>query len=90
MSLADIFIVIVGVAVIVISLTLTKKYSDPDKRIKLHEDMGVVFPPGTSREEKLKFLDQRGLIPASTERPVLLAVVVIVFCIGYVYFNGLL
>lgn len=90
MSLADIFIVGAGVAVIIFSLTLTKKYNDPDERIKLHEDMGVVFAPGTSREEKLKFLDQRGLIPASTKRPVLLAVVVIVFCIGYFYFNGLL
>jgi hypothetical protein len=90
MSLADIFIVGVGVAVIVFSLTLTRKYSDPDERIKLHEDMGVVFALGTSREEKLKFLDQRGLIPASIKRPVLLAVVVIVFCIGYFYFNGLL
>ena len=85
--MVDFWIVIAGLIVIVFCLTLTKKYSDPDERIKLHEDMGMMFPPGTSREEKLKFLNQRGLIPDGIERPVLLVAAVVVFFIVYFYFN---
>lgn len=88
MSWVDALIVFVGVAVISFALAASKNYSDPDKRIKLHEDMGVNFPPNTSREEKLKVLDRYGLMSGGIKRPVLIAVAVIVYCIGFFYFNA--
>lgn len=86
MSIADLFILFGGLIFIIVLLRISQEHgSDPLKRIKLHEDMGVQFPPGSSFEDKQRLLDLYGIVPGGIERPLLIIVVVIV--LGFYFFR---
>ena len=78
-----------GLIFVAVLLHISQKHgSDPHKRLKLHEDMGIMFPPGTTFEEKQRLLDRHGLVPNGIETPLLLAVVVIACFVGAYLLQG--
>lgn len=82
MSITDLLILFGGLAFIFILLRISQKYgNDPHERLKLHEDMGMQFPPGSSFEDKQRMLDMYGLVPRGAGRALRYILVVLVLAL---------
>jgi hypothetical protein len=83
MSLTDIVIVIGGIVFAVLLLNASSIINrNPYQRLKIHEDIGVKFPPAMPFEQKQRLLDWWGLAPRGLRRPLVWIGVLLLFLVS--------